>query len=717
MVKATFRELGQGSFSGEIRENLFASLDQAWLAKLGKRVLSEEKGLLSEGRHRVVVIELGEGMKLAVKAFGKQGKLKDRYDRKRGSKASRSFRAAAFLKEAGAGTPEPLGYAERWEGAVLRESYYFSAYLEGLSSFKDELVKIYREQPECDRLVSLLEHVAPAIRRMHDAGFWHRDLGNQNIELEPQEEGETWGRVNFIDLNRGRMGPPLGMKERAQDFSRIRVPGAFFEILLKLYWEGHPPKKFLIPMEKLRRRFRLWEASRRWRHPFRKAQRGPGLREIRGHDTWVWDHRSAQASVMLNRAERRKAHPNTKYLHLAKSVLAAARPVLREYRTLLPQAFSKRVPLAGKIGVGLEMADLDLAPQLAFLEELGPIPVLLRFCHHEGEERWRESLAALRELREKGHPVRVAILQDRRAVLEPESWASFLGLVLPALAGVVEGVEICHAVNRSKWGIHTPEEQAQLLEPVVKISGRYPELKITGPACIDFEYHFVLSALDKTPEGLRYDALSHHLYVDRRGAPENKQGKFGTVEKCALLKAIASYSPHCEDRVIISEVNWPVKGSGIYSPVDATFMLSDQKENHLNVSEQDYGNFMLRYLVLALCSGFIDQVNWWRLVSHGFGLVDERADGGWTARPAFQMLKFFLETLGEATFVEKLATASGVYALRFETAQGEVVMGWANGKKAKVTWPTGGGRRCDASGVAEDSGEVGDGPCYFFSPM
>ncbi|MDA7916916.1 hypothetical protein N9Z15_01430 [Akkermansiaceae bacterium] len=164
---------------------------------------------------------------------------------------------------------------------------------------------------------------------------------------------------------------------------------------------------------------------------------------------------------------------------------------------------------------------------------------------------------------------------------------------MPKCAELTEGVEVCHAVNRSKWGIHSPEEQAQLLEPLVGISERFPKLKITGPACIDFEYHFAIAALDKTPEGLRYDALSHHLYVDRRGAPENKQGKFSKVEKYALLKAIANDSPCCDDRVIVSEVNWPVKGSGIYSPVDATFMLPDQPESPLNVSEEEYGYFML----------------------------------------------------------------------------------------------------------------------------
>ena len=710
-----------GDFEGVVSHAFKGQLDEEVLSDLKARVWAEKEGLISLGRHRVVVVPFslnGGEVTVVVKAFGQQGQWKDFYDRRRGSKAARSFQAAQFLLESGVGTPAPIAYMARWEGQRLKESYYLSIYVEGLSSFKDEQVRLYQEQPECERLVSLLRHVAGAIRKMHDAGFCHYDLGNQNIELEPPGEDEEWGKVHFIDLNRGRIKGELGMKERAQDFSRIRIPGAFFEIFLALYWDGAAPQDFLKPMEKLRGRFRRWEATRKWRHPFRKAQQGPGVREMRPKDIWVWDDKTAQASVMLNRKERRKAHSNSKYLRLAKSVLGSGLPMWRGYRELLEQAFSRPVPLAGKIGMSLEMTALDLPKQLAFLDELGRIPVLLRFCHHEGREQWERSLRDLERIHAKGHAVRVAILQDRRAVLEPDSWREFLECVLPNCAGVVEGVELCHAVNRSKWGIHTPEEQAQLLGPVVEIAKRFPDLQITGPACIDFEYHFVISALDKTPAGLRYGALSHHLYVDRRGAPENGQGSFSTVEKCALLKAIAAHSPHCEDRVIISEVNWPLQGTGIYSPVDATFMLPEQTESALNVSEEDYGYFMLRYLVLTLCSGYVDQVYWWRLVSHGFGLIDERGEDGWRARPGFTMLKYFLETLGEATFIEKLKTEEGVYALRFATEQGDVVMSWANGKTAPVTWRTEGALVRDVLGqeLGQELGsqEVNDAPCYFF---
>ena len=74
---------------------------------------------------------------------------------------------------------------------------------------------------------------------------------------------------------------------------------------------------------------------------------------------------------------------------------------------------------------------------------------------------------------------------------------------------------------------------------------------------------------------------------------------------------------------------------------------------------------MIRYLAIVLCSGFVERVYWWRLVAHGFGLVDERAKDGWRKRIAFYMLRTFLQELGQATFVEKIDLPEQVYANAF----------------------------------------------------
>jgi hypothetical protein len=185
----------------------------------------------------------------------------------------------------------------------------------------------------------------------------------------------------------------------------------------------------------------------------------------------------------------------------------------------------------------------------------------------------------------------------------------------------------------------------------------------------------VIAALGAIPKGQKLAALSHLLYVDRRGAPENKQGDFSTLEKCALLKALAQYSDHCEDRVIVSEVNWPVQHTGIWSPIGCPYETPKWRREQPGETEDEYANYMLRYLAITLCSGHVEQVFWWRLSAHGYGLVDDRDN--FRVRPAFTALAFFLKTLGNAEFIRKLETPEGTFVFEFKTDSHSIWMAWA----------------------------------------
>ncbi|HAO89533.1 MAG TPA: hypothetical protein DCR00_11470, partial [Gammaproteobacteria bacterium] len=135
----------------------------------------------------------------------------------------------------------------------------------------------------------------------------------------------------------------------------------------------------------------------------------------------------------------------------------------------------------------------------------------------------------------------------------------------------IAAVEFGHAINRVKWGIWDFEELKNLYAPLVELRQRYPAVNITGPATIDFEYPFLLAAMQQWPQQVPVAAISHHLYVDRRGAPENPQSRFNAVDKFALAAAIASYLKVPDDKVVVSEVNWPISGASIYSPVTSPF--------------------------------------------------------------------------------------------------------------------------------------------------
>lgn len=709
-------DIKEEDFTGIATQSFKDLFSPTAILQLREKIYSDKSQVLAKGRHRIVVIDLeheGQSFPVVVKVFGKQGGWKDRYDRSRGTKAARSYRAARFLKTHGVGTPEPIGYLDRWEGSRLIESYYFSDYVTGLLSFKEYLIKIYNDQPECDHLMALLGHVAEAMRRMHDAGFLHHDLGNQNMEFR-QISGSHWEPVQILDLNRGRIYKNLSDEQRASDFARLRLPSKFLDILCMMYWgDVKPPDAFMKALRKHRRNFRWWAISRKIRHPFRPPP-NHGYPEVQ--DIWIWDSQSAQAAITMMRAERKKHYPRGRHLAVAGATLKSGFGIWKKYQELLPEAFQERVSLSGKIGMSLEACDLDVDRQLEFLEPLGEIPILIRFCHHESEEVWLKTIELVGDLHARGHRVMLALLQDRKAVIDPSSWAYFLRFVISQTVDKVSLVEVSHAVNRMKWGVHSAQEQAQLWAPLVALMKEYPNLKISGPSCIDFEYHYILSSLSEVPDGLRFSALSHHLYVDRRGAPENLQGKFGTVEKCTLLKAIAKDAKSCDSKVVISEVNWPLSGKGIWSPVNTSYRPSWKKEDHTNVTEHEYGCYMLRFYLLSLCSGMVEEVYWWRLVSHGFGLIDERAKGDvWRERPAYKMLKFFLQTLGEAIFTEKLKTDDDVYVLRFERGADVIFLAWANGKTTDIPEEIVGEgfQRVDALGTHVIDATLSDTPVYF----
>src|SRR5690606_29806953 len=154
------------------------------------------------------------------KRFKRQSWLKDWHDRHHKSKAERSFAAAYFLFEHQIPTPAPIAWLERWENNRLLESYYLCLYEEA-PSMRDLLSDIYYNQRDNEPLMDLLMQVAPNIRAMHDAGFMHRDLGNQNILVRASTRGhQACALIN--DLNRAKiLLRPLSDKERGEDHARI----------------------------------------------------------------------------------------------------------------------------------------------------------------------------------------------------------------------------------------------------------------------------------------------------------------------------------------------------------------------------------------------------------------------------------------------------------------------------------------------------------------
>jgi hypothetical protein len=673
-----------GPYVGELAPEYHAPELLDWLAELPRWLASSSARLVAAGRNRHVRLDIpvnGGSQPVLVKAFGLQPWLKDLRDRGRGSKARRAWLAASHLGRLAVGTPPPVGYLERWERGRLDESYFLAAYQPGVVSFREALLTLYHEMPEAANFMDLLECVASGVRRMHSAGFLHNDLGNQNILLRPDGPGR-WRDFKVIDLNRGRIRRSLGLRERARDLSRLSLPSHLLRVFMKMYWEGPPPEALLAWERRYRWLYSLHARSRSLRHPIREARlRREAVRDERHRypaprDLWIWDERTGQPIGAMMPKERLTHYPAARYFAAVVDTLRAAPAVLRGYKPLLAAAFTRPVELAGRIGMALHPSPATLERELELLGGLGRIPAFVRFYHHAGDEQRRFRARLVRRLHAAGHAVGIALVQDRRAVRDAGSWSGFVGEVLGEVGSIVEEVEVGHNVNRAKWGIWDFRELRALYAPLAEWHARLPALRFMGPAAIDFEFQTVISALREWPAGVPLSALSHHLYVDRRGAPENSQGPFGALEKFALARAMAQRPPASAGRFVVTEVNWSLKGTGVYSPLLAPYALPGRDAG---VSEDEYADYLLRYLCLAVGSGLVDRVYWWRLVARGFGLVDDADPAALRPRPAYAMLRNFLAVLGESTLVgaqvpPRSGSRHGAYRLAFRRADGEVVV-------------------------------------------
>ena len=95
------------------------------------------------------------------------------------------------------------------------------------------------EFPEVD-VPAFFNRLGAQLRRMHDAGIWHRDVSIGNLLVRLEEEGPVFF---LIDLNRARLGRRLGVVRRNRDLCRLRIlRREDRRRLLDAYWgEGGAP--------------------------------------------------------------------------------------------------------------------------------------------------------------------------------------------------------------------------------------------------------------------------------------------------------------------------------------------------------------------------------------------------------------------------------------------------------------------------------------------
>jgi hypothetical protein len=339
-----------------------------------------------------------------------------------------------------------------------------------------------------------------------------------------------------------------------------------------------------------------------------------------------WDHYSDQPKVILDKAYKRRMRAKhwPDYLKMA-ATSGLVLPTAMAHMAITKPVEPKR-ELRDLVGMGV---NLDKGPeQFDLIDELGVKHVLIRMPLWD-MQNLKAYKAFAYEFHKRGKTVLINVLQDREHIEDHALLASDMHKVFDAFGSISHEYQIGNAINRVKWGFFAVEEYLKFFQTVQSLRDQhYPELELPGPAVIDFEYHFTARALFNAYD-VQFDRLSALLYVDRMGAPENKQyGLFDTDRKIGLLSSLATLSPKVKQKSLyITEVNWPLAGTPPYAP-------TSEKEC---VTADAYSNYMQHYLEVTQSTGYIARVYWHQLVAPGYGLVDNRA-GGLKRLPAFRGL-------------------------------------------------------------------------------
>jgi hypothetical protein len=377
-------------------------------------------------------------------------------------------------------------------------------------------------------------------------------------------------------------------------------------------------------------------------------------------DASKWDPYSDQPYVLGDKAVRSHIRRQSWFASIKLFITNTLVAPFVAIRYVLGSRTKDAVSVDGFFGMGIS---IDKAPEETrrMIGELGVKKLLIRFPLDE-MNRLDEYVDFVRSYSE--HDILINVLQDRDHVECPDLLGRDLEAAFATLGPLCQAFQIGNAVNRKKWAFFNMDEYLRFYQTAYRLRNeKFPGLILAGPSVIDFEYHYTIRLLFNFFK-LRYDKVSTLLYVDRRGAPENKQMGFSLKEKINLQWAMQKLSPKCSDKIIITETNWPLSGTAPYAPT------SEQE----CVDEDTYASFMVRYHLMAIATGHVETVYWHQLIAPGYGLVDNR--DGIHPYKGYSAYKTMLRVLEGAMFTS-VSRNDGITTYVFKKGDRQIRVLWS----------------------------------------
>ncbi len=342
-----------------------------------------------------------------------------------------------------------------------------------------------------------------------------------------------------------------------------------------------------------------------------------------------WDSHSDQPYILKRELKNalRKGHGFDYVKLIATNLIFFPYLFLKFLLSLLPLQEKRVEPKTSKDFYGLCVNPDKGEEQFALVEELGVSSLQIRVFLNDIEniDAYVEFAKGFGENKK----LLITIIQDREHIENHELLARDISTIFKKFESIATEFQVGNAINRIKWGFISMEEYLAFYEVVQKVRDeQFSHIKLIGSSVIDFEYHFSIRTLFNG-YNIHYDKFSSLLYVDRRGSPYATQmGIFDFKNKIEFLDTIVKSSSKSENRIYITEANWPLSGTAPYAP-------TSEKEC---VSEELYNQYMLEYFDIARKSNKIEKVFWHQLIAPGYGLVDNR-DGTIRKTKAFYSFK------------------------------------------------------------------------------
>ena len=402
--------------------------------------------------------------------------------------------------------------------------------------------------------------------------------------------------------------------------------------------------------------------------------------------TFRWDGYSDQPATLDRRTKRRIR------MRVFRSVLKDCTGIFSLPAPVLRTIFRRETfrPYTNDDGIGLCVnlerpfqgkRILSASEILAIIKPLDLRRIAIRIPLRDMDEL-QEYVDFIRQF--SAYKILVVIVQDRNAIENPRELENSLERIFESFSGLVHCYQVGNAMNRLKWGFVSHDEWFEFFRVAWNLRNRkFPELELLGGTVIDFEPLDHCRSLHNGL-GMKYDGYAALLYVDRRGAPENRQMGFDLEGKIELLHRIMKESRNLDStkpRLWITEVNWPLRDTGAHSP----------SLGASQVGEDEQLRYLVRYYLLALATGKVEACYWHQLVAPGYGLIDNRG-GTVRERSAFRGFATLCRLFNGAR-IERFSRQDelGHYRLTARKDGKETIALWCHDRETTVPMPSGKG--------------------------